>query len=269
MNQLGLGKQSRKRLAEVLRNAKGCISVGLVAQVLRVSKEQARVFLSLWAKQGWLQRIRQGVYLPVELTAQCPDEGVIDPWAIASELFIPCYIGGWSAAQYWDFTEQIFESTVVLTTRRLNERKPSIGNAQFLIKNLASDKMFGLKSVWKDQIKVQVSDPHKTIIDMLNDPSLGGGIRSVIDFFQRYAASSNFDANTLVEYAEKMNNKTIFKRMGFILSRIKPQETQLIAQCQERLSKGNSQLDPSSKGQRLVKRWGLWVPEGLAQHHDR
>jgi predicted transcriptional regulator of viral defense system len=259
----GLGKLSRKRLSEVLRNSKGCISVDLVAETLHVSREQARLFLSLWAKNGWLRRIRRGLYCPVDLAAETPDEGFLDPWVIASQIFSPCYIGGWSAAKHWDLTEQIFESTIVLTSRRLNHNEQSVGDLTFLIKKLTPDKMFGLKSIWKDQIKVQVSDLHKTIIDMFDDPSLGGGIRSVVDFFQKYLSSSECDLNMLIQYAEKMNNKAIFKRLGFVLSKLKPNENHWITQCLEQLSQGNSQLDPASKGKRLIKKWRLWIPEGL------
>jgi len=258
----GLGKLSRRRLSEVLRNSKGCISVDLVVNTLNISRAQARLYLSLWAKSGWLRRVRRGLYVPVDLSAESPDEGLIDPWVVASQIFSPCYIGGWSAAQYWDFTEQIFESTIVLTSKRLNQTKQSVSGLVFLIKKLTSDKMFGLKSVWKDQVKVQVSDPHKTIIDMLDEPSLGGGIRSVVDFLQKYLSSNDCDLNILIQYTEKMNNKSIFKRLGFILSKIKPQEIQSITYCLENISQGNSQLDPSSKGKRLIKKWRLWIPEG-------
>lgn len=258
----GLGKRSRRRLSDVLCNATGCLSVSLVADVLNVSREQARLYLSSWAKNGWVRRIRRGLYVPVDLAAKDPDESLIDPWIIASQTFSPCYIGGWSAAQYWDLTEQIFESTIVFTSRRLNQKEPSVGGLLFLVKKITSDKIFGLKSVWKDQVKVQVSDPHKTIVDMLDEPSAGGGMRSVVDFFQKYLSSNVCDLNILTQYAAKMKNKAIFKRLGFILSKIKPQEVQAITYCLENLSQGNAQLDPISRGQRLIKKWRLWIPEG-------
>ena len=261
----GLGKLSRKRLSEVLRNSKGCVLVSLVAETLNVSRAQARLYLSSWVKNGWLRRVRRGLYFPIDIAAETLDSGVLDPWVIASQIFLPCYIGGWSAAKHWDFTEQIFESTVVFTSRRLNQKEQSIAGLTFLIKKLAPDKMFGLKSVWKDQIKIQISDPHKTIIDMFDDPSIGGGIRSVVDFFQKYLSSSECNLNILIEYAGRMNNKAIFKRLGFVLSKIKPDETRWISQCLSHLSKGNSQLDPASKGKRLINKWRLWIPEGLEE----
>ncbi len=112
-------------------------------------------------------------------------------------------------------------------------------------------------------MKVQVSDPHKTIVDMLDDPSIGGGIRSVVDFFQQYLSSDNCNLDILLQYADKMQNRAIFKRLGFILSKIKPQEAHSITYCLERLSQGNSQLDPTSKSKRLIKKWRLWIPKGL------
>lgn len=260
----GIGKLSRQRLSEVLRRVKGgCINSRNVAEFLGVSTSQARAFLSSWATNGWLCRVRQGVYAPVDIAATSSDQSLIDPWTIANELFAPCYIGGWSAAEHWGLTEQIFESTLVITSRHINGKKQTAGGLIFIIKKLKVERMFGLKSVWKEQLKIPVSDPHKTIIDMFDDPSIGGGIRSVIDFFGQYLSSSLFNADTLLEYASKMNNKAIFKRLGFVLSKIKPDATGLIEHCKQNISQGNSQLDPQFKGKRLLKKWRLWIPESF------
>lgn len=262
----GIGKLSRQRLSEVLRKVKGgCITSKNVAEFLNVSTAKARAFLSSWAANGWLSRVRQGVYAPIDISATSSDQSLVDPWIVANELFAPCYVGGWSAAQHWGFTEQIFESTLVITSRHINGKNQTAGGLTFLIKKLKAERMFGLKSVWKEQLKVQVSDSHKTIIDMFDDPSIGGGIRSVIDFFQQYLSSSHFNTDILLEYASKMNNKAIFKRLGFVLSKIKPDTTALIEHCKQNISQGNSQLDPQLKGNRLIKKWRLWLPENFEQ----
>lgn len=85
--------------------------------------------------------------------------------------------------------------------------------------------MFGLRPVWKDQQKILISDPHKTIIDMFDDPSISGGIRSTIDFFEEYLSSSEYDPEILIQYALNFGNKSIFKRMGFVLSQIKKEDS--------------------------------------------
>ena len=113
----GIGKLSRQRLSKVIRSAKGYITASLVANCLNVTRKTAQRFLSIWAKKGWLSRARPGIYLPVEISAESSEDVFIDSWKIAAELFAPCYISGWSAAEYWELTEQIFETTIVLTSK--------------------------------------------------------------------------------------------------------------------------------------------------------
>lgn len=257
----GIGKLSRARLAEVIRHFKGCFNASDVSDCLQITKAKARGLLALWSKSGWLQRIRPGVYLPVELAAESSNDVIVDPWVVAMQLYPPCYIGGWSACEFWGFTDQIFSSVVVLTTKRINGKEQMAGNMTFLIKKQDSQKMFGVKTIWKESIKVQVSDPHKTVIDLLDDPALAGGIRSVADMLQNYFQSEHFNASILMEYAEQMKNKTIFKRLGYLLTVLKPSEALLIEDCKKRISQGNSQIDPSSKGSRLLKKWRLWLPD--------
>lgn len=265
----GIGKLSRKRLAEVIRHFKGCFKASDVADCLQISQAKARGMLALWSKSGWLQRIHSGVYLPVELSAESSSDIIIDPWVIAMQLYPPCYIGGWTACEYWGFTDQIFSSVVVLTSKRINGKEQVAGSMTFIIKKQDSDKLFGLKTVWKESIKVHVSDPHKTIIDMLDYPALAGGIRSLSDMLYKYLQSEFFNPALLIEYADKMKNKTIFKRLGYLLSVLKPDEIALIEECKQRISQGNSQIDPSSKGNRLLKKWRLWLPDNIENSLQR
>ena len=79
-------------------------------------------------KKEWLRRVSRGVYILVPLSSPQPDIAPEDPWAMALELFSPCYIGGFSAAEYWDLTEQVFNTIVVFTTsyqRKSSRRRAS------------------------------------------------------------------------------------------------------------------------------------------------
>ena len=67
-------------------------------------------------------RVCRGLYAPIPLDAIDPSAWREDPWVIASKLFGPdYYIGGWTACEHWDLTEQIFRETVVVTTKRGEE----------------------------------------------------------------------------------------------------------------------------------------------------
>ena len=122
----GIGSKYRMLLSEVLRNSKGCITVADVQRILKVSLPLARTYLSRWSKNGWLKRIRPGIYIPLDLETIDISVPSADPWIITVSLFAPCYIGGWSAAQYWDFTEQIFFQNQADSP---NERNQAYDNA--------------------------------------------------------------------------------------------------------------------------------------------
>lgn len=260
----GLGKEDRKRLSELFRETKGTISVTDATGILNVNSTAAAKMLSRWAKKGWLSRVRRGLYIRVPLEARTSEIPLEDPWIIADRLFSPCYIGGWSAAEYWDLTEQIFRTVLVLTTKKARNRRPVIKGTSFMLRTISEKALFGTKAVWKGQVKVLVSDPTRTIIDMLTDPKLGGGIRPTVDIFQTYLKSENKNIQLLIDYAKRLGNGAVFKRLGFLLERFAPDQEGAINECKVQLTKGNVKLDPSLTADRLITRWRLWLPESWA-----
>ncbi len=261
----GLGKIDRDRLASVIRGTKGTISVAEAAGILKVSPVDASKMLSRWCKKGWLSRVRQGVYISVPLESRTADIALEDPWIIAERLYPPCYIGGWSAAEYWDLTEQIFRTIVVMTLQKPRDRNPKIKGTDFLLRSVSEKAMFGLKSVWRGQVKVSISDASRTILDMLNDPGMGGGIRSTADMFVNYLNSENKNIEMIIEYAKKLGNGAVFKRLGFLLERFASGEQAAIDECKSQLTKGNIKLDPKLPADKLITRWRLWVPLNWAK----
>ena len=46
----------------------------------------------------------------------------------------PCYIGGWSAFEHWDLTEQLFRDVLVCTTRQFRSRDRQIQGVKFRLR---------------------------------------------------------------------------------------------------------------------------------------
>jgi predicted transcriptional regulator of viral defense system len=241
----GLGKTDRKQLAAIIRGTKGAVSVGEAATILGVSRVSAAKMLARWASKGWLSRVQRGLYVTVPLESRTADIALEDSWLIADRLYAPCYIGGWSAAEYWDMTEQIFRTIVVMTTQKPRDHSPVLKGTSFLLRTVPEKAIFGLKSVWRGQVKVSVSDPTRTILDVLNDPLLGGGLRSSVDFLINYLKSDKRNLDLLIDYADRLGNGAVFKRLGFLLERLLPEEQGVIDACRVRMTKGNASRDPA------------------------
>jgi len=265
----GIEKRTRRELAEVLRRSKGTVTVEEASAVLGMPRLNTAKLLARWAQQGWLTRVRRGLYVPVPLEARTADSAIEDPWVVAARVFTPCYIGGWSAAEYWGLTEQIFRTIVLITTRTVSQRKTKIQTTEFWIKKIATSRFFGTKIVWRGRTQVQVSDPTKTVVDLIDDPAIAGGARMLDNIFRAYLTSPEKDIKRMLDYADRMKNGAIFKRLGYLLERSGADDASVLSTISESMTRGNAQLDPTLPSKRLVTRWRLWVPENwLANKRD-
>lgn len=110
-------KPPREVIGRLARTSRGgLVTVEHARLALGLSPRVTTLRLSRLAAAGWLRRVWRGLYLVLPLEAQSDRAITVeDPWILADELFSPCYIGGWSAAQHWGLTEQIFRSVFVVT----------------------------------------------------------------------------------------------------------------------------------------------------------
>ncbi|MBA1143874.1 type IV toxin-antitoxin system AbiEi family antitoxin domain-containing protein [Mesorhizobium neociceri] len=255
--------EGRARLAAVVKAAGPVVSIDDAQKALQISRTVAAKLLSRWASQGWLRRVGTGAYMPVQLELLDAEQVVEDSWILVPVLFEPAYVGGRTAAEHWDLTEQIFRDIVVYTQRRVNAPVVERQGAIFSVRHIAEAKVFGTQAVWRGRTRIAVSDIHRTMIDMLDDPAVGGGIQHVADCLGQYLHRNDRDPEKLISYAERLGNGAVFKRLGFLSERL-PQGKELAEMSSTRLTKGHALLDPALECSRLVTRWRLRVPESWA-----
>jgi predicted transcriptional regulator of viral defense system len=250
---------SRARLAAVLRATKEVLSVSNTAQTLRLDRRRAAKLLARWREQGWLRRVGHGLYVPVPLDLAGSEQVIEDPWVLVPTLFGDSYIGGWTAAHHWELSEQLFNETFVFVTRRISERRVTAQGVVFLLHHIPAKRFFGLKTLWRGSTRVTISDPARTLIDMIAMPETGGGIDHVSECISAYLSGKASDRKLLVQYAEQFGNGAIFKRLGF-LAETRLHDHELAHACRERLTQGYAKLDPALSCDQLVTAWRLWIP---------
>jgi predicted transcriptional regulator of viral defense system len=234
----GLGSSSRPQLSAVLRQCTGTVTPEQAASVLSLSRTDGAKLLARWASQGWLNRVRRGIYVPVPLESEVADAPPEDAWIIAEAAFAPCFLCGWTAAEHWGLTEQVFRTVLVSTKRRPRERQPVIGGIPFWLRTVGERGFFGLRKVWRGRMQIRVTDPSRTILDLMADPALGGGLRSSTDMLRNYLASKELrNVPQLLQYADTL-------AVGAVLTQ------------------GNAKLDPALPEEKLVTAWRLWLPKG-------
>lgn len=249
----------KDQLAAVLRIDADLVSVDSASAALNLDRRAAAKTLARWAQQGWLRRVRRGLYAAVPLAISSADRVIEDEWVLVPRIFGSAYVGGASAAHHWDLTEQLFRTVFVFTTQSVRRTDQTIHGVRFSVHHIRNDLLFGTRPLWRGRVKIQISDIHRTVIDILSDPDIGGGARHVADCLTAYLRRADADAERLIDYADRLGNGAVFKRLGFLTERIQG-PSDLVEACVQRLTKGNAKLDPALPSPRLIRRWRLWVP---------
>lgn len=256
----GINEKNRKLLDFLNRFGKNIFSIKEASKIIGLSIKDTRLYLAYFARRGWLARVKRGLYISVPLGTVNPQEYKENPWIVANRVFSPCYIGGWSAAEHWGLTEQIFNTIYVFTYRAFRNKNIIIQGTEFVLKLLNKKDSRHTKGIWLENVKIQISDPTQTVVDILDDPSAGGGIRHVSDIIRNYFSSEHYDETKLLEYIKKNGNKTIYKRLGFILEVLDISSGKVIDNCHKNISSGYSVFDPTIKSKGTFnRRWNLRV----------
>lgn len=256
----GLGATNRERLVVLHRALPGPFTAEDAAKALEVSRDEAARITGYLASKGWLSRVRRGLFTVVPLEADAPEAWRADPWLVAARVFAPCYIGGWSACEHWSLTEQLFRSILVVSAEPQRNTRITVQGTEFRVVHRKPETLFGTRMIWRGRERVAVSDPTRTVVDVLDDPLIGGGIRNIADILAEYFSAEHRDEDLLVEYADRLGNRTVFKRLGYLLESLEVDAPDLIESCRSRRSAGIAKLDPSIRsGGRITKRWGLRI----------
>jgi len=258
--QAGIGQAERHVLIMLSGLGKPVVRANDLENNLGCSRAIANLTLSRLCKKGWVQRLRSGIYRIVPLGSESSNPVPEDAWAIAVELFSPCYISGWTAAEHWELTEQIFNSTVVFTAQKQRKKEFVISGLKYRTKLIAPEDIFGLKKIWSSNVQISIADIHRTIIDVLDDPEIGGGGRQVIDIVREYFQHKDANPEMLCQYAERLARGAVFKRLGFTAEKLTNFPPPLLEKLHKNIKTGVINLDPRGPSSGPINtKWGIRV----------
>ena len=120
--------------------------------------------------------------------------------------------------------------------------------ARFERHTVPAASLIGLRAVWRGGTRVQVSEPARTLIDMLGAPALAGGVRHLVEMLDSLLRDQPKDASKLGTCASKLGIGSVFKRLGFLPQRSHPDQGALIELCRQNLSADYARAGPSIVG---------------------
>jgi len=212
-----LSKREVAILAGWERTGVNRITTADLATALDVSRPTAAVILSRLANKGAIDRVGRGVY------GVRPMRAIGVPWATSGLVAVAnlldgldYYVGGSVALTTHHLTEQVYHSVVdVFVTNRPTDRR--LGSAWIVFHTICLPRVNhpGITDILIGQTTVRMSDPERTLLDLVDRPSLLGSARSALGVVRD--ALARVDVDRLISYASSWPRRSTRQRLGYLL----------------------------------------------------
>ncbi|MBF0532593.1 MAG: hypothetical protein HQL23_05780 [Candidatus Omnitrophica bacterium] len=140
-----------------------------------------------------------------------------------SEFVIPAvffpendyYLGYSTMFNYYNFTDQQFQTVFVLNLRI--SKKRIIAGLTFKFIKITPEKMYGQERINIKGKDVIVSSKERTLVDLIDYNKPVGGIEAASDILQRFVEEKKCDIKKLIDYTVRFPKIKTRKRIGLIL----------------------------------------------------
>lgn len=214
-------------------------------------------FLDRLERKGWIRRIRRGRFAVIPLSSGEARTPQLHEFLVAMELVSPAAIAYWSALNHHGLTEQIPRTVFIATNHPVRGTIRKALGFDFRIVCVRPKKFFGVIKDWINEQPFSITDKEKTVIDGLDLPEYVGGVGEITKALMQ--AWDELDEPKLRQYAAKIGNTAVAKRLGFLMETVGLGNPEALRKAVS-LAPGFSPLDPTlPKKGKHSRRWGLLI----------
>ena len=209
-------------------------------------RRRANKILARLSDKHWVLRLRRGLYLILPFEAGVEGTYSVHPFRIVPHLARPYAIAYWTALHHYGYTEQIPGVIFVTTTAARGSATLTIEELGLMYRfvTLAPYKFFGHHRLWIEGQEIIITGRAKTVVDCLDHPEHCGGVVEAAKGLYESLIKEDISPQLLTEYAARMQNRAIFKRLGYLAELLNLPVDAEVERWRAALSTGYSRLDP-------------------------
>lgn len=186
-----------------------------------LSHKQTRYLITTLTKQGWLVRIKKGLYVISDLSTR----GFLSlsSYVVANLLVKDSYVSFESALHHHGMFDQLTNKTISVSLKRY--KTVQLQDIEYSYVKTKTDYYFGWQEVTIDNKIARIATAEKALVDMINFHKSIYAIDLVIEKLSEH--KNDLDFTRLTEYVGKLSMTTI-KIFGFIFDLLNIDSSQLL-----------------------------------------
>jgi predicted transcriptional regulator of viral defense system len=218
--------------------------------------------LQYYVKTGRLLNIRRGLYAVLQ-PSENTDNVYIDPYLIAAKVTGSSVLAYHTALELHGVAYTVFDRFTFLMNQKIKPFK--FQNHWFQATSVPSplkklNSFYEIEILNRQGLDIKVTTLERTFVDVLDRIESSGGWEEVVRSISKAVV---LDADRVVEYCLKLNNKILAAKVGFFLEQRQEafaiKETLLKQLLKNKPSSPQSLVRSNESGQ-FIKKWNLVMP---------
>lgn len=253
-----LGSTGARLITELAQREPPTFTLGEAQDLLGASRQVTSNLLTRLVRQGWVVRVRRGVYEVAPIWAS-RESFAADRFAgLSLSLKPPYYVGYRSALELYGWLQHPVVGRLWIAVPQPRRRLRTPKDRVIWVVTKPDRFEWGVRDRWIGSAKVRVSDPERTFLDCLHLPRHAGGITEVAAALVR--AWPTLSQERLISHADRLENDSVRRRLGALTEALDLDQTdRLVGHLPHRRWRGRPvSLDPSlPAGGEINRRWGV------------
>lgn len=186
-----------------------------------MNHKQTEYLITTLTKQGWLMRIKKGLYAISDLSTR----GFLSlsSYIVANLLVKDSYVSFESALYYYGLFDQLTNKIISISLKTY--KTVQLQNVEYSFVKTKADYYFGWQEINIDNKTARIATAEKALVDMINFHRSLYAIDLAIEKLREH--KNNLDFVRLNEYVGKLSMTTI-KIFGFVFDLLKIDSSQLL-----------------------------------------
>lgn len=176
------------------------------------SRQEARNLVSELSKDGWLVRIKQGLYVISSLESRGNMD--LSVYAVAQLLENQSYVSFEGALQYHGMFDQHLRKITSITSKKRKQKE--IQGIEYIFIHAKKENFTGWEEKWEHNYKMQIAAAEKALVDLLALNRSFYSIDLVLEKLREYG--KDLDMERFINFA-KMQSLAAQRVAGFLLDK--------------------------------------------------